>query len=43
MQDRVLATPATGPMLSSFNYILGLDAMVDMSTVSIVGDMLTEK
>ena len=28
MEARAIATPATGPELAAFNYILGLDAMV---------------
>lgn len=33
MQSRALATPATGPELAAFNWILSLDAMADMAEV----------
>ena len=31
VESRAIATPATGPELAAFNYILGLDAMVTMA------------
>jgi hypothetical protein len=31
VEARSIATPATGPELAAFNYILGLDAMVIMA------------